>query len=193
MADPDLDRELARALDGTERAQKQAPPPKAVVFGSSGSGRRGSPLALAALVVFAGGIVALVLSSLKGAAIYSKTVDEVVRQRSSLEGRRVRVEGNLVHGTLERRDKPCEYRFKVERGGTDMLVHYPQCVVPDTFRDVPGVDIAVTIEGKIEASGEFQATEIMAKCPAKYDPKKRLTPGGPTYDGVPAATGPAGR
>jgi cytochrome c-type biogenesis protein CcmE len=92
-----------------------------------------------------------------------------------------------------RRDKPCEYRFRIERGGSELGVRYAQCVVPDTFRDVPDVEIAVTVEGKLAASGDLQATEIMAKCPSKYDLKKRLVPGGPTYDGVPAAPAPTAR
>jgi cytochrome c-type biogenesis protein CcmE len=191
--DPDLKLELEKALDTVARIQKEAPPPKPVVFGPERSKHRGSPLFLIALLVFAGGIVALVLTSFKGAAVYSKTVDEAMRDRSALAGRRLRVDGNLVHGSLVRRDKPCEYRFAIERGGAQMRVRYAQCVVPDTFRDVPDVDIGVTIEGKLTESGDFQATEIMAKCPAKYDLKKRLVPGGPTYDGVPAAAGSARR
>jgi cytochrome c-type biogenesis protein CcmE len=193
MVDPDLNLELEKALETVERIQNQPPPPKPVVFGARETRRRGSPFLLIGLLVFAGGIVALVLTSFKGAAVYSKTVDEVVRDRSALAGRRVRVDGNLVHGSLVRRDKPCEFRFRIERGGSELGVHYPQCVVPDTFRDVPDVEIAVTVEGKLDASGDLQATEIMAKCPSKYDLKKRLVPGGPTYDGVSAAPGPTGR
>jgi cytochrome c-type biogenesis protein CcmE len=189
MADPDLDRKLEDALETSGRTQNHSPPPKPVVFGATGAKRRGSPLVLIALLLFAGGIVVLVLTSFKGAAVYSKTVDEVVRDKAALAGRRVRVDGTLVQGSLVRRDKPCEYRFRIQRGGSDLGVHYAQCVVPDTFRDVPGVDIAVTVEGTLAVSGDLQATEIMAKCPSKYDPKKRLVPGGPTYDGVPAAPG----
>ncbi len=185
MVDPDLDLELEKALETSARVQKEAPAPTGVVFGAQESKRKGSPLLLVALVVFAGGIAALVLTSFKGAAVYAKKVDEVVKDRSSLVGRRLRVEGSLVHGTLERRDRPCEYRFKVERSGSQMLVRYPQCVIPDTFRDVPDVDVSVTIEGSLAASGDFEATQIMAKCPSKYDYKKRMVPGGPTYDGVP--------
>jgi cytochrome c-type biogenesis protein CcmE len=193
MVDPDLNRELEKALETSAGNQKEAPPPEPVVFGAHGPKRRGSPLTLVLLVGFAAGIAGLVLTSFKGAAVYSKTVDEVMREQGALVGRRLRVDGNLVHGSLERRDKPCEYRFTVERGGAQMRVRYAQCVVPDTFRDVPDVDIAVTIEGSLAESGDFQATLIMAKCPAKYDLKKRLVPGGPTYDGVAAPAASAGR
>jgi cytochrome c-type biogenesis protein CcmE len=56
-------------------------------------------------------------------------------------------------------------------------VHYPQCVIPDTFRDVPNVDDEVTAEGRLQKDGTFLAHQIMAKCPSKYDMKKRTQAG----------------
>jgi len=52
-------------------------------------------------------------------------------------------------------------------------VRYPQCVVPDTFRDVPNVDVDVTATGKLAKDGQFLASEIMAKCPSKYEAQNR--------------------
>jgi cytochrome c-type biogenesis protein CcmE len=49
-------------------------------------------------------------------------------------------------------------------------VRYAQCVIPDTFRDVPGGGVQVTVEGALTAQGEFEATLVMAKCASKYDP-----------------------
>jgi cytochrome c-type biogenesis protein CcmE len=193
MAESDLDRELAQALERPVGGEPASPAPKGVVFGAKGAGRRGAPLVLAGLLVLAGGIVAVVMTSLKGAAIYSKSVDEVVRARSELAGRRLRVDGNLVHGSIERRDKPCEHRFKLERGGSEMLVHYPQCVVPDTFRDVPGVTIGVTVEGNLTPAGDFEATQIMAKCPSKYDTKTQPARAAQMPYGDPSERGAPGR
>ncbi|HLV20914.1 MAG TPA: cytochrome c maturation protein CcmE, partial [Polyangiaceae bacterium] len=111
------------------------------------------------------------------AAIYSKGVDELLAERERLEGRSVKVNGTLVKGTLKRRDEPCEYRFKVERNGKTIDVHYPQCVVPDTFRDVPDMDVDVTAEGQLTSAGFFEASHIMAKCPSKYEMKQRAADG----------------
>ena len=89
----------------------------------------------------------------------------------------MRVEGTLVKGTLVRRDQPCEYRFKVAKKGVELPVRFAQCVVPDTFRDMPGMDVSVTAEGKLKDTGYFEASSIMAKCPSKYEMKERAKGG----------------
>ena len=70
-------------------------------------------------------------------------------------------------------------RFKaaMEKNGKVVEVRYPQCVVPDTFRDVPGMDVDVTAEGRMTNEGYFLASTIMAKCPSKYDMKQRAQNG----------------
>jgi len=121
-------------------------------------------------------ITGLVLS-FQDAAVYAKTVDQLVADKAKMAGRAVRVEGNLVKGSLVHQEKPCEYRFRMAEKGAEIPVRYAQCVVPDTFRDVPGMDVRVTVEGKMSAEGTFEATLVMAKCPSKYEMKDRQTKG----------------
>jgi cytochrome c-type biogenesis protein CcmE len=129
------------------------------------------------LVMVAAGIAGLVLTGMKDNAIYSKSVDELVAQRARFAGRPVRAEGNLVHGTLVKRESPCEFRFTIEKNGVDVPVRYGQCIVPDTFRDVPGMDVGVTVEGELLADNTFEATSVLAKCPSKYEMKDRAARG----------------
>ncbi len=124
-----------------------------------------------------GAILFVVLSGFKQAAVYSKGVDELVRDKTRFESRTVRVLGTLVPGTLARRSEPCEYRFKMKKNNVEMTVLYGQCVVPDTFRDVPGVNVEVTAEGQLTANGTFHATQIMAKCPSKYEMRGKANQG----------------
>jgi cytochrome c-type biogenesis protein CcmE len=57
-------------------------------------------------------------------------------------------------------------------------VQFRQCVVPDTFRDMPGMDVMVTAGGKLAPDGKsFDATDIMAKCPSKYEMQQRSMAG----------------
>lgn len=174
MADSKLDRELERVVSAGE-----AEPPTAMAANlkPGHEPRSGNGRLLGILLVMAGGIVALVMTSFKDAAVYAKSVDQIVAERGGLAGRRVRVEGLLVHGSLERRDQPCEYRFEMEKNGSRMKVRFPQCVVPDTFRDVPGMDVGVTVEGKVASAGDFEATQVLAKCPSKYEMKDRAARG----------------
>lgn len=136
-------------------------------------------MVLIPLVMVGAGIVAFVLMGMKDQAIYSKPVDELVANKTRFAGRQVMAEGNLVHGTLTKRDTPCEYRFTIESKdhGTQVPVRFPQCVVPDTFRDVPGMDVGVTVEGELLADNSFLATKVLAKCPSKYEMKDKAARG----------------
>ena len=139
------------------------------------------------LVMAAAAIVTVVLLTMKDKAIYSKPVDALLQEKSKYVNRPVRVEGNLVHGTLVHHDKPCEYDFIIEKNGTRLPIKYAQCVVPDTFRDVQGMDVGVTVEGELHADNSFEATSVLAKCPSKYEMKDRAARGErmPTGDVAP--------
>jgi cytochrome c-type biogenesis protein CcmE len=121
------------------------------------------------VVMIGAAIVFFVLEGMKDQAIYSKPVDELVANKARFAGRQVMAEGNLVHGTIQKRESPCEYRFIIEKKGTEVPVRFPQCVVPDTFRDVPGMDLGVTVEGELQPDNSFLATKVLAKCPSKYE------------------------
>ena len=168
-----LDDELERAVrdaEATVPATAVPAPPRAP------APKRNVGL-LIGLLVICGGILTLVFTSFEGAAIYSKGVDQVVGQGEKLSARTLRVEGTLVKGSLTRRDQPCEYRFRLSRNGAEMKVHYAQCVVPDTFRDRPDIDVMVTAEGKLSPAGHLEATTIFAKCPSKYDMQQKAAKG----------------
>jgi cytochrome c-type biogenesis protein CcmE len=127
---------------------------------------------LGGLGVIVAGILALFFSSSEDAVVYAYGVDELQARQADLGQRQVRVMGTLVSGTLVRRDSPCEYRFKMNKGDAVLPVYYAQCVVPDTFRDVKGVQVEVTAEGRMTADGHLEASKIMAKCPSKYEMKE---------------------
>lgn len=164
-----LDEELAQALQSSE--QHDAPPvEKAPERRASSEARSRSMGLLAVLLVMAGALVALFLVGFKEAAIYALPVDQLMSSQDKLAGRKVRVEGELVPGTLVKRDDPCEYRFTIHSAQAQMPVRYAQCVIPDTFRDMPGGGVQVTVEGALNREGNFDATLVMAKCTSKYDP-----------------------
>ncbi len=144
------------------------------------------------LVMLSAGIAGLVLTGMKDNAIYSKPVDELLTQRARFTGRPVRAEGNLVHGTLAKRESPCEYRFTISKNGVDVPVRFAECIVPDTFRDVPGMDVGVTVEGALQADGSFEATSVLAKCPSKYEMSDRSAKGEAMPHGMSGAPVPNG-
>jgi cytochrome c-type biogenesis protein CcmE len=177
-----LDDELAQAIERREQSWPAGVPLPQDISARRVDGQRGPAVRrtvglLLALVVMGGAVLTLVLTSVQDAAIYSKGVDELVAQRQRLLSSNVRVEGNLVSGSLRRRDQPCEYRFALEKNGVTLPVRYAGCVVPDTFRDLPGSRVAVTVEGRLAEAGYLAADRILAKCPSRYDMSQRAAQG----------------
>jgi cytochrome c-type biogenesis protein CcmE len=142
-----------------------------------GEASRKRLLLVVPLLMAAAAIVALVLVGMQDKGIYSKPVDELVAQKAKFVGKSVRAEGNLVHGSLVKREDPCEYRFKIEKNGTEIPVRFAKCVVPDTFRDVPGMDVGVTVEGELRTDDTLEASQVLAKCPSKYEMKQKASQG----------------
>ncbi|AUX27790.1 hypothetical protein SOCEGT47_083880 [Sorangium cellulosum] len=177
-----LDEELAQALSLAEqdspavvKPAAASPPPKPRPSRSIGL--------LATLLVMVGALVALFLVGFKEAAVYATPVDQLLAAKDKLAGRKVRVEGELVPGTLVKRDEPCEYRFQIHGTQAPLPVRYAQCVIPDTFRDVPSGGVQVTVEGTLTPEGNFEASLVMAKCTSKYDPNTHEIKGGVAAEG----------
>ena len=172
-----IDDELAQAVRESEAVAEAQPAPVAVPVGAPARKPKRSLVLLGSLLVMGGAILTLVFTSFEGSAIYSRKVDQLLNERQKLLGRNVMVEGTLKRGTLVKRDDPCEYRFTIKGGNQELAVHFPRCTVPDTFRDVPGMDTMVTAQGTLDPAGHFEASSIIAKCPSKYEMKERAGKG----------------
>jgi cytochrome c-type biogenesis protein CcmE len=81
------------------------------------------------------------------------------------EGRRVRVAGDVVVGSIERHEEGV-VTFVIDFEGETMPVRYVgRGPVPDTL-----VDRAQAVaEGTLEPDGTFEATLVQAKCASKYE------------------------
>ncbi|MCA9603659.1 MAG: cytochrome c maturation protein CcmE [Myxococcales bacterium] len=165
----------------SESAPEPVPPVEGEALPAAASEPKlGLPPAVKLLAVFVllAGSVGLLLfwSDASSAFVYSKLVHEVMKSPASFEGRELRVEGDLKPGSIQFRQEPCEWRFVLEKQGTEMPVRFPQCVVPDTFRD--GMGISVTVQGKLESSGDaFLANQVVPRCPSKYEMQQRKANG----------------
>jgi cytochrome c-type biogenesis protein CcmE len=109
---------------------------------------------------------------------YSRTVDEIVRDAQTLEGKRTRADGVLVPSSLERGGSPCTARFVLSGVQAQLHVVYRSCALPD-FCVVPGWDLHVVAEGELDAStGLFEAERVFARCPNRYEMKMMGSDGG---------------
>ncbi len=77
----------------------------------------------------------------------------------------LRVNGKVAQGTIQRLQEGQEVRFMMTDGDRELAVHY-EGVVPDTFVDRADV----VVQGNLDdSSGVFEAHELFAKCPSKYE------------------------
>ena len=113
------------------------------------------------VVAFAG----LMYSTMGESLEYYKKVDEVMVNPAEWQGKALQVHG-YAKNVARTRDS-LKYQFDIENNGKVVRAHY-QGVTPDTFKN----DSEVVVKGRLGEDNVLQATEIIAKCPSKYDPAK---------------------
>jgi cytochrome c-type biogenesis protein CcmE len=134
---------------------------------------KGLQIALGALAI--AGLVAWLGASRSGDAAftYFQTLGEF--RASGAVGEPVRVHGFVALGTIERDVAAKRVTFAVQEqaphaGGSPegaLRVEYASLETPDLFKD--GAEVVV--EGRLEPSGTFRATNLLAKCPSKFEAK----------------------
>ncbi len=73
--------------------------------------------------------------------------------------------GKVQPGTISYENNSRLLRFIMTDGAESVPIAFAG-VVPDTFKP----DAEVVVEGKYLEAGTFQATNLLAKCPSKYEP-----------------------
>jgi cytochrome c-type biogenesis protein CcmE len=122
------------------------------------------------VAILAGGVAYMIVTTVSSgeALVYYKHVDEVMADPAAWTGRTLQLHGNVVQGTIVKREGSLDFKFALHRGGRWMEVAYSG-LVPDSFRDCA----ELVVKGELQSSGTFSAHELSAKCPSKYDDKRR--------------------
>ena len=108
----------------------------------------------------------LVLVGIQGATVYFLTVSELQAKGPAAQNQVFRVSGNLVPGTLARDGTGVGVQFLIADPTSQPLpVVYHGGQVPDIMGD----DIEIVAEGKLDASGTFTASSVLAKCPSRLE------------------------
>jgi cytochrome c-type biogenesis protein CcmE len=122
------------------------------------------------VLAFAG----LLWSTLREGTEYYKHVDEVLTNPTEWQGKQLQLHGHVVANSILVKPDTLEYKFKVQNNGQVIDAQY-KGVVPDTFKDRPGEEAEVVLKGKLTSQGfHVDSNGIMAKCPSKYDPAKKV-------------------
>jgi cytochrome c-type biogenesis protein CcmE len=107
----------------------------------------------------------LVLTGLQSTAVYYLTVSELQSAGSGVNGRAVRVAGQVAPGSVERLNGGLALRFTVQDDSGSFPVTYRGGPVPDIF----GEQVQVVVEGRLQQDGTFAADTLLAKCPSKFE------------------------
>ena len=117
--------------------------------------------------IFGGAIIVLavgylIVSSIGGSTAYYLTVEEVMANGPSEQT--VRVAGNVIGDTIEWNAKELMLRFSIADASGTLAVIYngPR---PDMLQD----EAEAIVEGKYSEGGSFEATNLLLKCPSKYE------------------------
>jgi cytochrome c-type biogenesis protein CcmE len=95
---------------------------------------------------------------------YYVTVEEFSQLQGQLQGKTLKVAGDVVDGSIDR-TKP-QMEFIINSEGKTLRVRYVgKDIVPDTFKD----GSKALVEGSMASDGIFQARHIEAKCASKYE------------------------
>lgn len=122
------------------------------------------------LILLGGGMIglaaatAMVLTAFSGNLVFFYGPSELLAKGIG-PGRLVRIGGLVEQHSVAHLDGGREVRFRVTDGKTDLPVVYDG-VLPDLFREGQGV----VAEGKLNGSGVFVASSVLAKHDEKYMP-----------------------
>jgi len=107
----------------------------------------------------------LIYLSYGSSASYYVTVSEFFDKGTELYDTNVRVAGKIADSTIDWNAEELELRFDITEGGDVMAVIY-QGAKPSGF--MAGSNILV--EGEYHSDEIFRASQLIMKCPSKYEP-----------------------
>ena len=109
-------------------------------------------------------VAVLIFTSMSGSATYYLTVGELKAQGADAFGKKVRVAGLVVGESIQWDERKLDLRFDIQDQSGQLRVHY-QGLRPDMLQD----DAEAVVEGSLSREGIFEATNLLLKCPSKYE------------------------
>ena len=126
--------------------------------------RRKRLLAVVAVLAGVGAATALAMLAFEDNLLYFYNPSQVLAGDAP-SGRTFRIGGMVTEGSMKRTEGTLEVRFVVTDYQHSIPVRY-EGLLPDLFREGQGV----IAHGKLAASGEFVADEVLAKHDENYMP-----------------------
>jgi cytochrome c-type biogenesis protein CcmE len=107
----------------------------------------------------------LIFNSVSTSAEYYLTVSELKAKAPAVYSQNVRVAGIVDGVSIDRDARAGTLKFVAEDSSGTLPVIYKGGAVPDIF----GPGIQVVVQGKYTPDGTFQAENLLAQCPSRYE------------------------
>jgi cytochrome c-type biogenesis protein CcmE len=112
-------------------------------------------------------IIYLFYLSFGSSVSYYVTVSEFTDRSTELYDTNVRVAGKIADSPINWSAEDLELRFTITEGGDTLMVIY-HGAKPSSFK----VGSNIVVEGKYHSDGIFRASQLIMKCPSKYEPEE---------------------
>ena len=147
---------------------------------ASEEGRHGAGMSITFVVGILITVAAVAYIIIDGAddAVFAYTVDQAATKVGELEGKKFRVRGTVLEGTVKHKPGTLDTRFDLVHEGETITVSYDK-PLPDTFK----AGIEVIAEGELGQDGALEADNVIAKCPSKYEGGPPTAKGGEAHPG----------
>lgn len=129
-------------------------------------GRHGKGMSITFVVGLLISVACVAYIILDGAddAVYAYTVDQATSKQDDLVGKKFRVRGDVVEGSINHVDGELNTEFDLIYADKAITVVYDK-PLPDTFQ----AGIEVIAEGELVEKGRLEADNVIAKCPSRYE------------------------
>jgi len=132
----------------------------------------------ASVLLIGGSLTYLLSSSMSEQIEYFHPADAVLARSAELQGQRIRMGGKVAGGSIFQKKGTVEYQFEVQP--IPAMMKHPEMaqktvtvrftgIVADTFKD----DADVIVTGTLRPDGVFEAKDLLAKCPSKYEAEEK--------------------
>jgi cytochrome c-type biogenesis protein CcmE len=144
---------------------------------------------IAGMIIIAAAVIYLIVSSTQASSEYFLTVDEVLSNRQAYTGKNIRLSGVVLGDTIRYDPSTLTLSFDIahisgnnadleKAGGLAAALHEAvidptrnkvnviyKGVKPDLMKD----EAQAIVTGTLAADGSFNASEVLMKCPTKYE------------------------
>ena len=110
----------------------------------------------------------LIVSSISNAGAYYREVGEVLAQNSQLQGKSLRVNGNIVTESIKYDAPTLSLDFKISDPkdvNQQLDIHF-HGVQPD---QITREGASAIVEGTLGTNGTVEANNLLLKCPSRYE------------------------